>query len=158
MHPLEVMNILYFMLPRTKQATLLVLIIPTWRVHWCTHLIILKTIGCLITIEDWMNFINFLMMIHQPLNIYMVQQDHGRLNQRQGQRRDGRLQNRLRKIANGQIGQVIRHVQWHAEMEAKAELESVKIFREGSGIKITSDHCNITILTMWWALRKTHIM
>ena len=51
------------------------------------------------------------MMIHQPLNIYMVQQDHGRLNQRQGQRRDGRLQNRLRKIANGQIGQVIRHVQ-----------------------------------------------
>ena len=95
-----------------------------------------------------MNFINFLMMIHQPLNIYMAQQDHGRLNQRQGQRRDGRLQNRLHKIANGQIGQVIRHVQRHAEMEAKAELESVKIFREGLGIKITSDHCNITILIM----------
>jgi len=67
----------------------------------------------------------------------MVQQDHGRLNQRQGQRRDGRLQNRLHKIANGQIGQVIRHVQRHAEMEAKAELESVKIFREDEYHAIT---------------------
>ena len=51
------------------------------------------------------------MMTQQLLNICTGQQDHDQLNLRIDQRQlEGLQRSRLRKIVNGQIGQVIQHV------------------------------------------------
>ena len=83
-------------------------------------------------------------MIQQLLNICTGQQDHDRLNLRIDQRQLEELQrSRLRKIVNGQIGQVIQHVPWHVAMEVKAEQEFAKIFQEGQA---HNSHFNSHIL------------
>ena len=73
-------------------------------------------------------------MIPQLLNICTGLQDHDQLNLRIGQRQLEQ-RSRLRRIASGQTGQVIRHARWHVVMEVKAEPEFAKIFQEGRAHK-----------------------
>ena len=93
-------------------------------------------------------------MTQQLLNICTGQQDHDRLSLRIDQRQLEELQrSHLRKIANGQIGQVIQHVRWHVAMEVKAEQEFAKIFQEGQA---HNSHFN-SYSTLQW-LNFSHVI